>query len=253
MANRPSREIPRAATLHIRGALATLNLFCAAPLFADLPKIPDFNLKKAASAQLLRVLDGNTVLLQIGRNQQKLHLLGVDAPASTTLDGKLAIMFLENLLTAEDLRVRDDAEVPTENEFGERTGYLHRASDGLCVNLEMIRQAYAVPHEDQKYEHRALFNRIGRHCRDAKKGIWKSGENAPALPIAVAPSDAPAAPIANLGTPGTPGAAGLVYVTKSGSKYHLASCRYAKSATRTMPASDAARQGLEPCSFCKPQ
>ena len=43
-----------------------------------------------------------------------------------------------------------------------------------------------------------------------------------------------------------------VYVTKSGDKYHTASCRFVKSGKTAMKLADAVKGGYSPCSVCKP-
>lgn len=43
-----------------------------------------------------------------------------------------------------------------------------------------------------------------------------------------------------------------VYVTKSGNKYHTASCRFVKSGKTAMKLADAVKGGYTPCGVCKP-
>lgn len=43
-----------------------------------------------------------------------------------------------------------------------------------------------------------------------------------------------------------------VYITETGSKYHLGSCRYLHSSKIPIPLSDAIDQGYSPCSVCDP-
>jgi len=43
-----------------------------------------------------------------------------------------------------------------------------------------------------------------------------------------------------------------VYVTKTGKKYHRASCRYLSKGKTAVSLSDAKAKGLTPCSVCKP-
>lgn len=45
---------------------------------------------------------------------------------------------------------------------------------------------------------------------------------------------------------------GSVYVTKTGTKYHAANCRYLKSSEIPMGLKDAIDRGYGPCSVCKP-
>lgn len=47
-------------------------------------------------------------------------------------------------------------------------------------------------------------------------------------------------------------AATTVYVTNTGSKYHLSGCRYLKQSAIPMSLEDAKRQGFDSCSVCKP-
>ncbi len=44
----------------------------------------------------------------------------------------------------------------------------------------------------------------------------------------------------------------VVYVTKSGKKYHRSTCRCAAKATRSMPRSEAEALGYGACGVCKP-
>jgi hypothetical protein len=43
-----------------------------------------------------------------------------------------------------------------------------------------------------------------------------------------------------------------VYVTRTGKKYHTATCRYLRSSKIPMKLSDAAKAGYTPCSVCNP-
>jgi hypothetical protein len=43
-----------------------------------------------------------------------------------------------------------------------------------------------------------------------------------------------------------------VYVTKTGDKYHTATCKYLKKSKITMTLGDAIESGYEPCKVCDP-
>jgi len=43
-----------------------------------------------------------------------------------------------------------------------------------------------------------------------------------------------------------------VYVTKTGTKYHIESCRYLSNSSYSMKLADAIEKGYTPCSVCKP-
>jgi hypothetical protein len=44
-----------------------------------------------------------------------------------------------------------------------------------------------------------------------------------------------------------------VYITPSGAKYHLATCRMVKNVSKEIETSQASELGLSPCKICRPQ
>jgi hypothetical protein len=73
-------------------------------------------------------------------------------------------------------------------------------------------------------------------------------QSAPASPAA-----APAAPAGN-GAPAAPAEVNestVVYVGKTGSRYHLKGCRYLKGAGKEITIGEAMKKGYAPCNVCK--
>ena len=71
---------------------------------------------------------------------------------------------------------------------------------------------------------------------------------APATPAPSAPAGAPAAAPA---TAGEASASTVVYLGKSGSRYHLKGCRYLKGAGKEITVGEAMKKGYAPCNVCK--
>jgi hypothetical protein len=71
-----------------------------------------------------------------------------------------------------------------------------------------------------------------------------------AAPAAGTPAPA-AAPAAAPATPGEADASTIVYLGKSGSRYHLKGCRYLKGAGKEITVGDAMKKGYAPCNVCK--
>jgi len=65
---------------------------------------------------------------------------------------------------------------------------------------------------------------------------------------------APSAPAPTLTQPQSPpGIRGdIVYITKTGKKYHRAGCRYLSKSSIPIPRAEAEAKGLAPCKVCKP-
>ena len=102
------------------------------------PKPSDTN------AVVVRVIDGDTVDLRFGNRRERVRLIGIDTPETKKPNtpiqcfGPEASDFTKQLLAAgTTVLVRRDAEA--RDDYGRLLGYLYRSSDGLFVNLELVR------------------------------------------------------------------------------------------------------------------
>ena len=56
---------------------------------------------------------------------------------------------------------------------GIRVAYVHRAPDGLLVNLEIIRQGYGLAAEGYTFDHQQAFAAYQTRAQQTGKGIWR--------------------------------------------------------------------------------
>ena len=188
----------------------------------------------AATFPVLKVIDAATLEIDYEDTPTVVKLIGVKVPEAMHPDNPSetaqaeAMAFLHNLLRSESvyLRFEDD----TSETAGDLQAYLYRAPDGLFVNLEVVRQGYAQVNTQATFRHLALFVHYEERARTAEKGLW-----------------------APIGQGILPDDDTLVYVTRSGSKFHRENCVVLKRSkrTNTLPLG-VAKQSHEPCSFCKP-
>ena len=103
---------------------------------------PDF--ADAIAYRVIRVIDGDTIEIDMNGTLEKVRLIGVDTPE--TVDprkrvqafGKEASAFTRNLLIGEDVFLRSGSE--SRDRYGRLLAYVFRAPDGMFVNLEIVRQ-----------------------------------------------------------------------------------------------------------------
>ena len=108
------------------------------------PKPSDTN------AVVVRVIDGDTVDLRFGNRRERVRLIGIDTPETKKPNtpiqcfGPEASDFTKHLLeVGTSVLVRRDVEA--RDDYGRLLGYIYRSSDGLFVNLELVRLGYARP------------------------------------------------------------------------------------------------------------
>lgn len=133
-----------------------------------------------ANATVVRVVDGDTVQVDIDGQREKLRLIGIDTPETVKPDtpvqcyGPEASAFTKQLLP-EGTPVRIERDVEARDDYGRLLGYVYRADDGLFVNLEIVAQGYAslltfppnVAHVDE-------FVAAARAAERANLGLWSA-------------------------------------------------------------------------------
>ncbi|MBL4591928.1 MAG: thermonuclease family protein [Phycisphaerales bacterium] len=230
--------------------------------------VPELN--KMQLVEVVRIVDGDTIVLDIQGKETLFELLAVNSPEFIERDptprkySRQAWFALNTLLDGESVYIHMDPAY-RKNAAGRMTGYLFRAPDLLFVNQEIVRQGYAK----HKSSHSTVFAESlawwQQHAKDANKGIWNideavivDPEPVPTPAKAPEPTPAPADVVipATL-VPATPAGSEsdrpdqFVFLTKSGSKYHTKDCRYHSPSSRRIHRDDA-RKEHGACKVCKP-
>jgi micrococcal nuclease len=231
------------------------------PPTIQLPSIEGMQL-----ARVLKVVDGDTILLDIHGKETPFELLAINAPEYIQRDptprlfARESWFALNSLLSGESVYIHQDPSY-RKTAAGRMTGFVFRSPDLLFVNQEIVRQGYAEHEPRRSSQFIEILSWWQSHARDAEKGIWSSEpavlidptQPEPAVPASVPVLQEPEptnsidpdpteVPTSNEFT---------VYLTKSGSKYHTKKCRYYSENCRAVQVSDARKQHGA-CKVCKP-
>ena len=140
-----------------------------------------WNFAGAVSYEVIRVVDGDTILVNYGGTETYVRLLGADAP-ETVHPGKPvqhygceASLFVTNLLRGE--RVFFGFGFEEEDRYRRMLAFVYRARDTLFVNLEIIRQGYGKVIRNFDYPGKGTFIEVEKLAQAAKKGIWAAGND----------------------------------------------------------------------------
>jgi micrococcal nuclease len=225
-----------------------------------LPVIPPPDFSKLPSFPVLRVIDGDTIVIVAGPgvadDTVTVRLIGVDTPETVHPSkpvqayGKEASAFTTNLLKGESVYLVFEGEKPETDKYGRTLAYVYRAPDGLFVNAEIVRQGYGHAYVAFPFKYLDQFRALETFARASEKGLWAPGVAKGATPP---PVDTPVvAPPPRRPEPREePKADIIVYVTRTGAKYHRAGCRYLRRSSIPMKLEDAKKR-YTPCSVCRP-
>ena len=153
-----------------------ISLLAAAFFFHD-RELTGAQQANAPHVRVVAVHDGDTVSIIIaGRKKEKVRLIGIDAPELGQRPwGVRAKKHLTELVELSGWDVIPEFDIERRDKYGRLLGYLWTA-DGKLINLEMVKDGYAVLFTlppNVRYVNRL---REGQHyARGKGLGIWGPG------------------------------------------------------------------------------
>jgi micrococcal nuclease len=132
---------------------------------------------RSDSARVVRVVDGDTVVVRTGGHEERVRYIGVDTPESVKPGtpvqcfAKAASAANKRLVEGQEVRLVGDAEA--RDRYGRTLAYVYRASDGLFVNAELVRRGYAKPLTiPPNVAHAVELRRLAATARREGRGLW---------------------------------------------------------------------------------
>lgn len=162
--------------------LAVQDRFFVAPT----KTVPSSNVGRLTTAPIgqsyvSRVIDGDTIVVDIGGVPEKVRLIGVDTPE--TVDprkpvqcfGKEASAFTKSLLLNTSVKLESDASQGERDKYGRVLRYVF-LEDGTLVNKKIISEGYGHEYTYRlPYQYQKEFKTAERSARESGKGLWAQG------------------------------------------------------------------------------
>ena len=128
--------------------------------------------------QVIRIIDGDTVEIKYKGKLTSVQLFGVNAPEIVHPDkppepyGEEAAVYLQKILLDDSIYLRFDEHMW--DQYDRILGYVYRVSDGILLNLEMIREGYARVDTRYPFKYEELFTDYESRAKTDRKGLWSS-------------------------------------------------------------------------------
>ena len=135
--------------------------------------------QQGKEVQLIRVVDGDTLLISINGNKERVRLIGMNAPESVKPHsqvecfGREASRHLKELLQGNTmLRIEGDPSQHTYDKYGRRLAYVF--SDNINLAEKMIEDGYAYEYtyHHTPYRYRTVFKNAEKKARELHRGLW---------------------------------------------------------------------------------
>jgi micrococcal nuclease len=130
-------------------------------------------------AQVVRVVDGDTIRVRLDGRSERVRYIGVDTPESVKPGtpvqcyAKRAAEANAALVAGRSVRLVGDVE--HRDRFGRLLAYVYREPDGAFVNAQLVRDGYArtltiAPN----VAHARQFAQLARTARRSGRGLWRA-------------------------------------------------------------------------------
>ncbi len=158
-------------------AIAVGRVFLLAILLALLPA-PVTSQGDSAVVQVVRVIDGATIqVCCVFGDRVTVRYVGVDTPEihhpmkGVERAGKEASEANRKLVDGKTIRLEFD--VQEQDRYGRLLAYIY-LEEGTFVNAWLVENGYAVVMTiPPNVKHQALFLKLQREAREAKRGLWR--------------------------------------------------------------------------------
>lgn len=135
------------------------------------------------SAQVLKVIDGDTIRVLINNKEDTVRLIGIDSPEivderkPVQCFGKESSGKAKEVLNGKAIILESDSTQSDRDEYGRLLRYVFL--DSLNFNKLMISEGYAREYtfKGRSYKYQAEFVRMEKEARESKKGLWSSLTN----------------------------------------------------------------------------
>jgi micrococcal nuclease len=139
-------------------------------------------------AAVVRVIDGDTIVVHIGGRDENVRILGIDTPETHKPNTPVECFGPEasdrmTALLPRGTTVRLVRDVEARDRYGRLLAYVYRDSDGLFIDLTMVSEGYAGPLAiPPNLAHRTDLDAAAAAAQAAKRGLWQAcgGNHVPA-------------------------------------------------------------------------
>jgi micrococcal nuclease len=131
-------------------------------------------------ATVVRVVDGDTIVVHIGGRDENVRLLGIDTPETHKPDTPVECFGPEasdrlGALLPQGTTVRLVRDIEARDRYDRLLAYVYRDSDGMFIDVTMVAEGYAgtlaIP---PNLAHRAELDAAAAAAQTARRGLWQA-------------------------------------------------------------------------------
>lgn len=145
----------------------------SAPSTSTTP-LRDVQGKQTSQVQVIRIVDGDTIDVQIEGKEEKIRLIGINAPETNECFGKESTQRAGELLNFKNVSLEADQTQGERDKYKRLLRYVF--IDGVSFEETMIREGFAKEYTySTAYKYQSLFKEAQKEAQENKRGLWSDG------------------------------------------------------------------------------
>lgn len=136
---------------------------------------------KTMLAEVVRVIDGDTIEVLLPQGKEKLRLIGVDTPETkhpkkeVEYYGVEAYEFTKKQLIGKRVQIQFEG-INHRDKYGRLLGYVYIPGESVSFNETLIREGYARAYLRFPFLYQDSFALLEKEARKEERGMWKDTE-----------------------------------------------------------------------------
>jgi micrococcal nuclease len=193
------------------------------------------------------VIDGDTIKVRINGKEETVRIIGYDAPEKEHSFGDKATLFLKALIEGREVILESD--VQTVDKYGRRLYHVW-VPNVLVSELMLLSGLGLTMTVPPNVKHTDFLERTQNYAQKIGLGMWSVMFQSRSQTFF--PSLGAWTTSQGLRQSTTQTSSDIVYITRTGTRFHRAGCRYLQYSAIPITRSEAIARGYTPCKICRP-
>jgi micrococcal nuclease len=161
------------------GLILILVLAFAISSFAAKEKSTIYKFAGSVQGRCIRVVDGDTIVVDLGGRRERVRLIGIDTPETVHPQkpveyfGKEASEFTRRMVEGKEVTLKFDWQ--QRDKYKRLLAYVYLL-DGTFLNAEIVKQGYGFAYTRYPFKYMEEFRRHENEARGKNRGLWRKNE-----------------------------------------------------------------------------
>ncbi len=137
--------------------------------------VPTHSAIEKSEAKITKVVDGDTVDVEINGKKDVVRLIGINAPETNECFGKEATDKAKEILNSKEVTLEPDSSQDDRDKYHRLLRYVF-LSDGTNFGETMTRDGFAKEYTYKfPYKYQSIYKKAQQEAKDKKSGLWANG------------------------------------------------------------------------------